>query len=297
MFIKFTSLIIPTKERLNNLKRLVNSVGNYINEINEIIIIDSSSKKIHTEIINYFKNFKNIKVLKSNPSASKQRNIGIKNFNKKNKFLMFCDDDIVFKKNSLFNMNKFIEKNAHNIGYGFNLIQKEKYSFFEKIKKNKFFINNGFYNTKPGVVCENGWHTKLINAKKDHSTMWLSTQACIYKTEFVNNILFDENLGKYSYLEDLFFSFELSKKGSLFISHNSQYTHPNDIQRNDLNFGIKEVVNRYKFVKKNNLKLFKFYLTILFKLLFNLIKIFSFNLNFVPKFLGNMFGLIICIIK
>ena len=45
MFIKLTSLIIPTKERLNNLKRLVNSVGNYINEINEIIIIDSSSKK------------------------------------------------------------------------------------------------------------------------------------------------------------------------------------------------------------------------------------------------------------
>ena len=140
MFIKFTSLIIPTKERLNNLKRLVNSVGNYINEINEIIIIDSSSKKIHTEIINYFKNFENIKVLKSNPSASKQRNIGIKNFNKKNKFLMFCDDDIVFNKNSLFNMNKFIEKNSHNVGYGFNLIQKKSIVFLKKLRKINFLL-------------------------------------------------------------------------------------------------------------------------------------------------------------
>ena len=125
--------------------------------------------------------------------------------------------------------------------------------------------------------------------------MWLYSGMHI-KTEFVNNIVFDENLGNIVTLRT-YFSFELSKKGSLSISHNSQYTHPNDIQRNDLNFGIKEVVNRYKFVKKNNLNLFKFYLTILFKLLFNLIKIFSFNLNFVPKFLGNMFGLIICIIK
>ena len=49
MFIKFTSLIIPTKNRLNNLNRLIYSIGNYINEINEIIIVDSSSQKIHNK--------------------------------------------------------------------------------------------------------------------------------------------------------------------------------------------------------------------------------------------------------
>ena len=297
MFIKFTSLIIPTKDRLNNLKRLIFSFGNYIDEINEIIIIDSSSKRIHKKILNNFKNYKNIKVIKSKPSTSKQRNIGIKKFNKKNKFLMFCDDDIIFRKNSIFNMNIFIKKNSNNVGYGFNLIKKETISFLEKVKKSNFFTNNGFYDTKSGIVCENGWHTKLINAKKDHSTMWLSTQACIYKTKFVKNISFDENLGEYGYLEDLFFSYKLSKKGILSISHNSKYTHPNEIERKNLYFGIKEVVNRHKFVKKNNLSLFKFYITIILKLFFNLFKIFSLNLNFVPKFIGNIFGLVICIIK
>ncbi len=297
MFIKFTSLIIPTKDRLSNLNRLIFSIGNYINEINEIIIIDSSSKKIHNKILHNFKNYKNIKVLKSKPSSSKQRNIGIKKFNKKNKFLMFCDDDVVFRKNSILNMNIFIKKNPNNLGYSFNLIQKESISFLEKIKKSNFFTENGFYDNRPGVVCENGWHTKLVNAKKDHKTMWLSTQACIYKTKFIKNISFDENLGKYSYLEDLFFSYKLRKKGILSLSHKSKYTHPNEIERTDLYFGIKEVVNRHKFVKKNNLNLFKFYITILFKLFFNIFKIFSFNLNFVPKFIGNIFGLVICIIK
>ena len=297
MFIKFTTLIIPTKNRLNSLNRLIYSIGNYVNEINEIIIVDSSSQKIHNKILINFKKYKNITVLKSKPSTSKQRNIGIKKFNKKNKYLMFCDDDIVFNKNSIFNMDIFIEKNSNNIGYGFNLIQDETINFFEKIKQSNFFINNGFYDSKPGIVCENGWHTKLINVKKDQSTMWLSTQACIYNAKFIKNISFDEDLGKYSYLEDLFFSYELSKKGVLSISHNSKYTHPDDIERGDLNFGVKEVVNRHKFVKQNNLSLFKFYITILFKLLFNLFKIFSFNLNFVPRFIGNIFGLFICIIK
>ena len=129
MFIKFTSLIIPTKDRLSNLNKLIFSIGNYINEINEIIIIDSSSKKIHNKILHNFKNYKNIKVLKSKPSSSKQRNIGIKKFNKKNKFLMFCDDDVVFRKNSILNMNIFIKKNPNNLGYSFNLIQKNQLVF------------------------------------------------------------------------------------------------------------------------------------------------------------------------
>ena len=40
--------------------------------------------------------------------------------------------------------------------------------------------------------------------------MWLSTY--IYQTKYLDKMLFDETLGKYSYLEDLFFSYKLSKE-------------------------------------------------------------------------------------
>ena len=298
MFIEETSLIIATRERLNSLKRFFYSINEYIDKFNEILIIDSSSNTIHKKIIGEFSKYKNINIIKSEPSSSIQRNIGIKKFNKKNKYIMFCDDDIVFQKNSILNMEKFINEYNNNVGYGFNLLDENKMNYMDKIKKNTFFTKFGFYHKNPGIVCENGWHTKISNIEKNCKVMWLSTQACIYNSKYIHNeISFDVNLGMYSYLEDLFLSYELSKKGILSISHNSTYLHPDNIERRSLNFGIKEVTNRYKFVKKNNLNLLKFYITFFLKIFTSLIKILTFRINLIPKFFGNILGIILCIIK
>ncbi len=297
MFANNTSLIIPTRERIDYLKRFISSIGDLVDSFNEILIVDSSSDQIHNEIVNIFLNNKNIKVIKSKPSTSIQRNVGIRNYRKTNKFLMFCDDDIIFEDDSISNMNNFIILNPNNIGYGFNLIENNKLGYLENIKKNNFLEKNGFYSKNPGVVCENGWHTKICNVKKNSYTMWLSTQACIYKADIIKDKLFDVELGKYSYLEDLFISYELSKKGKLVICADSKYKHPNFLERKNFDFGVQEVINRYKFVKKNNLSKFKFFITIFLKSLLNFIKIITGRINFIPKFLGNFYGIFLCFLK
>ena len=297
MFTNNTSLIIPTKERIDYLKRFFSSLGDLVESFDEILLIDSSSEKIHKEIINIFLKQKNIKVIRSKPSISIQRNIGIKNFNKENKFLMFCDDDIIFEEESISTMNRFINSNPNNIGYGFNLIEQNNLSFLDKIKKNNFFERNGFYSKNPGIVCQNGWHTKICNVDRNLNTMWLSTQACIYKTDIIKDKLFDSNLGNYSYLEDLFISYDLSKIGKLIICADSKYTHPNFIERKSFNFGVQEVVNRYKFVKKNKLNFVKFFTTIFLKFLLNFLKIIVGRFSFISKFLGNLYGILLCILK
>ena len=297
MFTNNTSLIVPTKERLDYLKRFFSSIENMIGTFNEILIVDSSSDKTHKEIINFFQNYKNINVMRSEASISLQRNIGLINYKKTNKFIMFCDDDIIFQKNSISYMNNFITSNPNNIGYGFNLIENNNLSFLDKIKKNNFFEKNGFYSQNPGTVCKNGWHTKICNINKNLYTMWLSTQACIYKTDIIKDKLFDTGLGKYSYLEDLFFSYELNKQGKLIICADSKYTHPNFIERKNFNFGVQEIVNRHKFVKKNKLNIIKFFITIFIKSVLTFLKIIFGKLNFFPKFLGNIYGIFLCILK
>ena len=298
MFIEETSLVIATRERFNSLKRFFYSINEYVNKFNEILIVDSSSNTTHKKIIEEFSKYKNINIIKSEASSSVQRNIGIKKFDKNNKYIMFCDDDIIFEKSSILNMEKFINKFPNGVGYGFNLFEKNKVNFMDKIKKNIFFTRYGFYHNNPGIVCENGWHTKISNVDKSCKVMWLSTQACIYNSKCIDNkISFDVNLGKYSYLEDLFFSYELSKKGILSICHNSTYLHPDNIDRRSFDFGLKEVTNRYKFVKKNNLNLLKFYITFFLKIFTSLIKILTFRINLIPKFFGNILGIILCIIK
>tara|TARA_Y100000992_G_C21273261_1_gene498252 strand:+ start:2524 stop:3420 length:897 start_codon:yes stop_codon:yes gene_type:complete len=298
MYIKKTSLVIPTKDRPDKVFRILKSFEEYILLFNEILIIDSSADYNNENIINGCKKYKNIKIIKSKPSSSLQRNVGIDQFNKNNQFIMFCDDDIIFDKNSLIYMDKFIEKFPDNIGYGFNLIEKDYLNRFDFFKNHKFFQNNGFYNENPGIVCENGWHTKISNINKDTETMWLSTQACIYKSDYIkNNFLFDTSLGKYSYLEDLFFSYEIKKKGKLSICCRAKYSHPNNIERVSFKFGIKEIVNRHKFVKINSLNIKKFYISAFIKSLLNLISFISLRKNLLPRFCGNIFGIFLCILK
>ena len=298
MFIEETTLIIVTKDRLNSLKRLLRSLDEHIEKFNEILIIDSSRDLIHENTIEEFSKYKNINIIKSEASTSLQRNIGIQRSNENNKYLMFCDDDIIFQKDSIINANKFINDNPNYIGYGLNLLEKNNKLFLDKLKKNLFFTKYGFYHKEPGKVCDNGWHTKVSNIDKDCQVMWLSTQVCIYHSAHIKNkILFDVSLGKYSYLEDLFFSYELSKKGLLGVCSNATYLHPDNIQRKNINFGVKEVLNRHKFVKKNNFNIFKFYITFILKILSTLIQIFKMKINLIPKFFGNIIGLILCLIK
>ena len=295
MFIKTTSLIIPTKNRLNNLNRFFRSIQKYHYLFNEIIIIDSSDYEIKNDIKKKFLNNKKIKIFDSKPSTSIQRNIGLKRFNKKNKFIMFCDDDIVFNNKAILNMDKFIKKKTSFIGYGFNLIEKKNNTFIERFKKNKLFSNYNLYSSIPGTVCNNGWHTKISNISRETKAMWLSTQASVYRVSYLNNSKFNTSLGNYSYLEDLFFSYNLYKKGGLVICHSAKYKHPNNIERTDYNFGKQEFINRYKFVKKFKLNNKKFYITALIKLLYNLINISFGKFRFLPKFFGNVVGIIQCL--
>ena len=68
---------------------------------------------------------------------------------------------------------------------------------------------------------------------------------------------FDLKYGTYSYLEDLDFSYRLRK--DLIIYSKAKYSSNNIINRDPLMFGIKEIVNRHRFVKKFNFSLINFY--------------------------------------
>ncbi len=298
MFLGQTTLIVPTKDRSHKIDILLKTLDKKIIFFNEILIVDSSSENIHKKIINKTKTYNNIRVIKSNPSTSIQRNIGIKEYNKKNKFIMFCDDDIIFGENSINLMDQYIKNFPDYIGYGFNLIEKNHSGFLDTLKKNKIFTQNGIYDSQPGKVAQSGWHTKISNINKNIETTWLSTQACVYRSNFINEkIYFDTSLGIYSYLEDLFFSFELSKQGKLTVCADATYTHPNEIIRSDFKFGVKEMLNRFKFVKKNKLSIKKFYVTAFLKCISNLNRIFSIRSNSITKLFGNIIGIILCILN
>jgi glycosyltransferase involved in cell wall biosynthesis len=301
MFAKKTTLIIPTRNRPYFLLKLLKNLKNFKIKFKEIIIIDSSNKEIKIKINNIIKNF-NCKIYHSKPSTSLQRNIGLKNKDKRSKYVMFLDDDIIFKKNSFLNLNNkivFHEKNKSKIlGYGFNQNKKTKKNLLENIKKSKISKVFGLYSKKDGIVMSSGWQTKILNIRDDTLTEWIPTGAVVFPSK-VLNIKFDENFGKYSYLEDLDFSLNLRKKNyknKFLIVANAIFFHPNDIERINFNFGLIEILNRFLIVRKYKLNIFYFFYMSFVKSLMTLLMSLK-NIKNMMKFFGNIIGILLCLKK
>ena len=295
MFTEKTSLIVPTKDRTKKVINLLNQITEKNIFFSEIIIVDSSNEKNKKELIDFISG-KKIKLISSKPSISLQRNLGLKNSNLLNEFIMFCDDDIVFKNQAFQEMDKGINKYIDVAAFSFNLDSPIKDNFLEKIKRSYIVNKIGIYSDQPGKVLRNGWQTKFSNVDKDLEVQWLSTQAVIYRRKKIDSLEFDENLGQYSYLEDFDFSFMLSKKSKLMVISLAKYNHPNFIERKDFNFGKLEIINRYYLVKKHNFNKFNFFLSAIIKIIINFFEIFRGKFLF-NKILGNICALYICLRK
>ena len=61
----------------------------------------------------------------------------------------------------------------------------KKHVLLEKLKRSKIFKNLGLYHYKSGKVCQNGWHTKLENVKKDTYVEWLSTSSMYLQIKII----------------------------------------------------------------------------------------------------------------
>ena len=285
-------IVIPTRNRSAMLAQTIKELKRNRFFFKEVVIVDSSNK-FHKNKIKSFKDIKNmhIKILNSKPSISLQRNIGLNKIINKRKYVMFLDDDLSFSKNALKKMYYFIKKNEHITGFGFNLKIKNLNSFVESLKKNKLTEIIGIYHTKMGVVTPSGWQTKAINLKKDLIVDWIPTQAVIYNSKKIKNTRFDTAYGKYSYLEDLDFSYSISRKGKLMICSSANYTSENSVNRNDYRFGVKEIVNRNYFVSKFKFDKKYFFLGLIFSILKNFLTLFFLKPKFILRIVGNLHGI------
>ena len=297
MFTLKTSLIIPTRNRSRQLIDLLHNLFILKISFGEILVIDSSKNFHSKKIKNYCKKNK-IKYFTSNSSTSLQRNLGLKKAKPKS-FIMFMDDDVVFSKDTFIKMNDCIVKNKNNskiAGFGFNQIQKEKENILEKIKKNKFIEYLNIYPSMPGKVSKSGWHSKILNLKKDSLADWVFTTISIFKKDEIKDLKFDETFGQYSYLEDLDFSLNLKKKNKkIYICSKAKFKHPDNIDRSNFTFGIVEIKNRFKIVSKHNLSKKYFVIGCIIRFLISILKSISLNQKYFFRAVGNIYGFFILI--
>ncbi|WP_108803813.1 glycosyltransferase family A protein [Aquimarina sp. Aq107] len=166
------SVVIPTRNRLESLNRVLNSLYNQTLKPKEIIIIDSSDQVFTAKDLIKSPNTINLVLKRSTPSVCQQRNIGIKLSS--NPFILLCDDDLVFEEEYIVTLYEYLKKNpSKNAASGIILEKntKDEWAYANEISNIKLFYNwffglsifSDLSKKRKGNILINRIKTKLYN--------------------------------------------------------------------------------------------------------------------------------------
>lgn len=255
------SLVVATKDRPDDLRKMLNSLQVQTMIPEEIIVVDASADPVEG-ILKEFPNL-NLRYLRHlPPSAAAQRNAGLQACSPDATLIGFADDDIVFEPEAFEHLIHFWDNEpADTLGAAFNLINypQQRPSLF---KHSRISEALGLYSSRPGTVTRSGWQTIIPGLAETQYVDWLPTTAVTFRREALKLSIFDNFYESYSYLEDLDLSYTISRAGRLAVVANAGFSHfPSPGGRVTwLRFGRLEVRNRIHFVRKHDLSLPRCYL-------------------------------------
>jgi len=243
------ALIIPTRNRPELLRKLLNSIQLQQVKPDQVIVVDGSDQPLKTLIepgLFYELTYQYV----FPPSLTKQRNEGIKLLHPDITLAGYLDDDIELKPGAIEEVLNFWENSSKDIGgVAFNIVNNPPRNPLSKAITRLFMMTG----KNPGKVLASGFCTTEVPLTKDLESQWLCGGATIWRRNILENYKFDEWYKGWAYHEDVEFSYRVHKKYRLFVIFKARVEH-NPPPYNKLKskvLGKMAVINRYYFVKKN----------------------------------------------
>ncbi len=248
------AFVVATKDRPADLARMLESLTQQTRPPCEIVIVDASETPVG-ELACGFREL-NVKYLRaSHPSASAQRNTGIRAVDSGIDLVGFLDDDVVLAPDAFEVMSDFWAAGGDDLaGAGLNQMNPPR-TGFASWKRSRATAWLGLYAPEPGRVAPSGWQTITATVNSNTRVDWLPTTAALWRREVFEEHAFDEYFDRYSYLEDVDFSYAISRRRRLAVVAGARYWHyPASGGRvSNYEFGRVEVRNRLYFVRKHRL--------------------------------------------
>jgi len=195
------SIIIPTRNRAETLKKCLNSLKEQTVKDFEVIIVDDGSEDNTKEVVSEVRGLKKKYVYQEHSQQGVARNNGIKLA--KGKFVFFIGDDIIPENNWLEQHLKTHDENKNAAVLGLTLWPKEMEvnDFMNYIAPNGPQFNYGGIKNNKNCSWRFFWTSNISLEKK-----WLKEN-------------FDENFRGWGY-EDLDLGYRLEKKGLVIVLNN-----------------------------------------------------------------------------
>jgi GT2 family glycosyltransferase len=288
------SIVVATKDRPDDLSRLLESLRQQTITPTEVVVVDASRESVES-VVTAFSELRTRYVHHWPPSAAAQRNAGIRACDPSATLIAFADDDTTFEPDSFAAMLRFWEGTAEDLlGASFNILN-SRLPGCQSLKRSRISARLGLYSARLGGVAPSGWQSVFGRVSQTQFVEWLPSGAVVWRRDALERHAFDEYFDTYSYVEDLDLSYSIGRKGRLAIVAEAGYSHfPSAGGRiSPRQFGRLEVRNRLYFVKKHGLSLPRCFLGIGIRLTMTLVTALrSCDRGALARAIGNVEGLL-----
>jgi glycosyltransferase involved in cell wall biosynthesis len=246
------AIIVPTIGRCDDLRRMLASLARQSRPPDLVVLVDENGEG--NALVSEFPQLEIFVTTFPRGSASAKRNRGIQCVAPEIELIGFMDDDIVLEPQALAAVRDFWVSSPPDLGgVSCNLVNHPPL-FASRLKSLKLASRLALYDARGGVVLRSGFHTLLGYVSQTQYVEWLPSTAVVYDRQVLAQHFFDEWYQGYSYLEDLDFSYSISREYKLAVLANARFCHyPSPIGRTaPYLFGKKEVINRLYFVRKHS---------------------------------------------
>jgi glycosyltransferase involved in cell wall biosynthesis len=217
------SIIVPTKDRPEELRRFLKSVELQDVKPEQIVIVDGSDRPVRA-VVEEFKNLPIDYVEVRPPGLVKQRHVGINTLKPGIPIFGFFDDDIVLEPGAFRAMSAFWDAHFEDYGgFGMNIVNAadvtyRKHGWYLRL----FMIRD---DRKPGSILKSCRSVPYSPCDSDRDTEWLCGGATFWKREIFDAINYDPWFKGWGMSDDLEFSIRVGKKHRLAVVAGAKVHH------------------------------------------------------------------------
>lgn len=240
------ALIIPTKDRRDDLRRLFFSLLSQADLINQVVLVDGGDDMIE-DLVEEFKSLPIDYVRCYPPGFTKQKNAGAKALKPEITLVGYLDDDLELEGEAIEEVLRFWDDAGADVGgISMNITNAviDKANFFTKL----FGTNSD----RQGIVLRSGINVVVDPVLNDTKVEWLCGGATIWRREIIDSYSHDEWFSGYGHMDDVDFSMAIGDRYKMFVLKDAKCAHYDKpiIGSKNYAFGIYDTVNRYYLVRK-----------------------------------------------
>ena len=241
------SFVVPTKDRPEDLAKLLASIAVQTCKPDQIIVVDGSEPAVRYVVDRFSSALPIDYVRVFPPSLAKQRNAGMAVLHADTTLGGYIDDDIVLEPEAVERMLAFWDSAPADVGgAAFNITNNPR-APWQWIKR-VFEVDHPV----PGIVMRSGFPSSISYQEKSIETDWLYGGATVWRREVIERFPYDEWYIGTGFGEDVDFSFNVREHYRLILVGDAKLAHYSYPIRADRQFliGKWQVINRMYLVRK-----------------------------------------------